>query len=158
MRKIRVYVDTSVFGGTQNEEFAGASRRFFERAARGRYLVSVSRITTTELEEAPQPVRDVLGTLPPTGIEHVPGGAEVNELAEAYIAAGALGQPNRPDAMHVAAASVAGADLIISWNFEHIVRYDRIQKFNGVNAVKGYRALDIRSPLEIDYDDEEENL
>ena len=64
----------------------------------------------------------------------------------------------RPDAVHVAAATVAQADLILSWNFEHIVRYDRIRKFNGVNAIQGYRVLDIRSPLEIDYDGEDQDI
>lgn len=55
-------------------------------------------------------------------------------------------------------ATVARADLILSWNFKHIVRYDRIQKFNGVNLTRGYRAVDIRSPLEVDYDDEDEDI
>ena len=53
------------------------------------------------------------------------------------------------DALHVASATIAGADLILSWNFKHIVSYDRIQLFNGVNILQGYRALDIRSPLEM---------
>ena len=57
-----------------------------------------------------------------------------------------------------AAASVAGADLMLSWNFKHIVRYDRIRKFNGVNALKGYSALDIRSPLEVQNGENEEGL
>lgn len=79
-------------------------------------------------------------------------------LADAYIAAGAVPQGATADAMHVAAATVAQADLIISWNFEHIVRYDRIRKFNGVNAIQGCRPLDIRSPLEIDYDGEDKDI
>ena len=58
----------------------------------------------------------------------------------------------------MAAATVASADLILSWNFKHIVRYDRIQRFNGVNALHGYHPLDIRSPLELDYDDESEDI
>jgi len=158
MHRIRVYVDTSVFGGTQDEEFDGPSKRFFERVAGGRYVVLVSRTTTTELEGAPASVRAVLETLPPAFIEHVPVGREVDGLADAYVAAGAVGQAGRADALHVAAATIARADLIISWNFQHIVRYDRILKFNGVNAIQGYRALDIRSPLEIDYDGEDEDV
>ena len=158
MHKIRVYVDTSVFGGTQDEEFEGPSKRFFGRAAAAAYVVLVSRTTTTELEGAPEPVRRVLESLPPACMEHVRVGPEVDDLADAYIAAGAVPQGARADAMHVAAATVAQADLIISWNFEHIVRYDRIRKFNGVNAIQGYRPLNIRSPLEIDYDDEDKDI
>ena len=158
MHRIRVYVDTSVFGGTQDEEFDGPSRRFFERVAGGRYVVLVSRTTTTELEDAPASVRDVLVSLPPACIEYVPGSPEVDDLANAYIAAGALGRAGWADALHVASATVAEANLILSWNFKHIVRYDRIRKFNGVNVIEGYRVLDIRSPMEIDYDGEDEDI
>jgi hypothetical protein len=158
MHKVRVYVDTSVIGGTQDEEFSGPSERFFERVRNGQYVLLVSPTMTGELEEAPPAVRAVMDTLPPDCIEYVPVGTEVDILANAYIEAGALGRAHQADASHVAAATVAGADLILSWNFKHIVRYDRVQKFNGVNAINGYRTLDIRSPMEIDYDPEDEDI
>ena len=158
MHKVRVYVDISVIGGTQDDEFVGPSKRFFERVRNGRYVLLVSPTTTGELEEAPPAVRAVLDTLPAACIEHVPLGIEVDILANAYIEAGALGGANRADASHVAAATVAGADLILSWNFKHIVRYDRVRKFNGVNTIKGYHTLDIRSPMEVDYDPEDEDI
>ena len=158
MHKVRVYVDTSVIGGTQDEEFAGSSTRFFERVRNGQYVLLVSLTTTGELEEAPPAVRAVMDTLPAACIEHVPLGTEVDILANAYIEAGALGRAQQADALHVAAATVAGADLILSWNFKHIVRYDRVRKFNGVNTIEGYRTLDIRSPMEIDYDPEDEDI
>jgi len=158
MHKVCVYVATSVIGGTQDEEFSGPSERFFERVRNGQYVLLVSPTTTGELEEAPPAVRAVMDTLPPDCIEYVPVGTEVDILANAYIEAGALGRAHRADASHVAAATVAGADLILSWNFKHIVRYDRVQKFNGVNTINGYRTLDIRSPMEIDYDPEDEDI
>ncbi len=155
MRKLRVYVDTSVFGGVNDDEFALSSRRFFDLVRRGKYSVLVSIQTTTELEGAPVPVREVLKGLTPGQVEEVPVDSEVYALADAYIGAGVLGEAARGDAIHVAAATVAGADLIVSWNFKHIVRYDRIQKFNAVNTFRGYRGLDIRSPLEVGDDEEE---
>lgn len=151
MRKPRVYVDTSVFGGVDDEKFAAASRRFFDLVIEGAFKVLFSVQTSTELEDAPPTVNQVLPGLPPDCVEEVPVDEQVYELAEAYINAGALGEGSREDAVHVAAATVAGADLVLSWNFRHIVRYDRIRMFNGVNALKGYRPLDIRSPLEVDY-------
>ena len=62
------------------------------------------------------------------------------------------------DATHVAAATVAGANLIVSWNFKHIVNYSRILGFNGVNASLGYRLMTILSPLEVAYDNETEDI
>jgi hypothetical protein len=55
----------------------------------------------------------------------------------------------------VAAATVAGADMILSWNFKHIVNYNRIKGFNGVNVRYGYRSMTIYSPLEIAYGEDE---
>jgi hypothetical protein len=53
------------------------------------------------------------------------------------------------DAHHVALATIAKADLIVSWNFKHIVHVDKIRAFQPVNLVQGYTSIDIRSPLEI---------
>ena len=149
-----MYVDTSVFGGTQDEEFAAASERFFRRVREGEFLVLLSAHTVDELMPAPEQVLQVLRDLPKQCVETVASTDEAEALAKSYIEAGALGEASHMDALHVAAATVAGADLIVSWNFKHIVRYDRIQLFNGVNVLRGYRALDIRSPLEMSYDDE----
>ena len=52
MRKIRVYVDTSVFGGTEDEEFAVPSRRFFERVHGGEFIVLVSQVTVARVEQS----------------------------------------------------------------------------------------------------------
>jgi hypothetical protein len=155
MRRIRVYVDTSVFGGTQDEEFAVASRQFFRRVLGGEFLVLLSAHTVDELMPAPSQVLQILRDLPKHCVETVVSTEEAENLAKKYIEAGALGESSHMDALHVAAATVAGADLIVSWNFKHIVCYDRIQVFNGVNALHGYRILDIRSPLEMSYDDDE---
>lgn len=55
--------------------------------------------------------------------------------------------------MHVATASVAGAELILSWNFRHIVNFNRIKGFNGVNVMNGYPLMTILCPLEVGNDD-----
>jgi len=53
------------------------------------------------------------------------------------------------DAHHIALATVALADLVVSWNFKHIVHWDRIRLFNAVNLREGYSPIDIRSPREV---------
>jgi len=156
VRQIRVYVDTSVFGGARDEEFQDASLRFLDRVRNGDYRLLVSPITYGELEGAPAAVRQLVAELPDVVFEHVPTTDEAHELARAYIAAGALGAASLDDALHVATATVAGADLILSWNFRHIVNYDRIRKFNAVNLMKGYQSISVCSPLEVAYGDEDE--
>ncbi len=151
MRKIRVYADTSVFGGTQDEQFAESSKRFFQRVRKGEFTLLLSVHVAEELLPAPEQVKHVLKHLPIDCVEIVASDEEVAALAEAYIEAGVLGRASVQDARHVAAATVAGADLILSWNFRHIVNYDRIHKFNGINVLNGYLAIEIHSPLEMDY-------
>ncbi|MCK4623748.1 MAG: PIN domain-containing protein [Phycisphaerae bacterium] len=158
MRRIRVYVDTSVFGGTRDDEFADASCRFFERVKVGDFIVLVSRMILREVSRAPKKVQLVLESLDPDSVEYVEENAEIDALANAYIEAGILGQSSRDDAVHVATATMAGADLVLSWNFKHIVNYDRIHKYNAINLLNGYQQIEIRSPLEMTYGDENEDI
>ena len=149
MRRIDVYVDTSVFGGIGDEEFKEASIRFFDLVRRGKYTVLISSITLEELSGAPSSIRDFVDLLPVGSIVEITLSEEMEDLARAYFDAGVLGKRSRVDALHVAAATVTKADLILSWNFKDIVNYDRIRGFNGVNVLKGYNQIEIRSPLEV---------
>lgn len=158
MRRIRVYADTSVFGGTADEEFSVASRRFFDRVRRGQCVVLVSQITVDELAGAPDEVQQVLKNLPHGCLVEVTADEEALALAQAYLDAGILSSSQLADAIHVATATVAGADVILSWNFRHIVNYDRIRKFNGVNALKGYSPVEIHSPLEMTDDGQNQDV
>jgi len=158
MHKIRVYVDTSVFGGVHDDEFAEFSKQFFDQVRQGRFVVLLSRLTTDELEDAPEEVLHVLTHLQPDQVEPVALTEEVSELAEQYIQAGVLGEASIDDATHVAAATVAGADLIVSWNFRHIVNFNRILGYNAVNTGSGYRSMVILSPREVVNDAEDEDV
>jgi predicted nucleic acid-binding protein len=158
MRNIRVYVDTSVFGGTEDEEFSAPSRQFFERVHRGEFEVLVSQITVDELAGAPATVQRVLKEIPDESLILVSANQESAALAEAYVDAGILGPSSLADALHVATATVAGADLILSWNFRHIVNYDRIRRYHGVNALKGDPPIEIHSPLEMSNVDENQEF
>jgi hypothetical protein len=58
------------------------------------------------------------------------------------------------DALHVATATVTDCALIISWNFKHIVHFQKIPLYNAINIANGFRAIAIHSPLEVLNDDE----
>ncbi len=158
MRKIRVYVDTSVFGGTEDDEFAVFSRQFFDRVRRGEFVVLISQITVDELAGAPAKIQQVLGDIAAENLVLVTTDQESAQLAQAYIDAGILGSSSLADALHVAIATIGRADLILSWNFRHIVNYDRIHRYNGVNALKGYQPIEIHSPMEMSDVDENKDF
>ena len=158
MRKIRVYVDTSVFGGTQDDEFAESSKLFFKQVQQGKFLVLLSTETLRELEKAPEYVKLFWNNLQSGSVEILQIDEEMYELARSYVNAGILGKASESDALHVAAATVTGADLILSWNFKHIVSFDKIRGFNSVNISQGYRSLTILSPFEVRYGNQSEDI
>jgi hypothetical protein len=107
-----------------------------------------------ELEAAPQSVRDVLLSVPAEHIEFLEFSAEAGSLAETYLRAGVVHPKSRVDAQHIATATLARADVLVSWNFKHIVNLQRIHGYNSVNLKLGYPILEIRSPIEVlDYED-----
>ena len=149
MKKLRIYADTSVFGGCFDEEFAKESGALFQEVRSGRFRLLVSSTTIRELDNAPKEVQAVLGSISPEVIEYLELSDEVADLRDAYITAGIVGASSLRDAEHIALASVADADLVVSWNFKHIVHYEKIAGYNAVNLLRGYRPLQIFSPREV---------
>jgi len=152
--KRRIYTDTSVIGGCLDIEFAAFSKRLFERFARGKDLLVLSDITRLELERAAAVVRAVLDQLPPSAVEEVRFTPEAKDLAEQYIAARVIGPGSLLDAQHIATATINRVDVLVSWNFKHIVNINRIHGYNSVNLRLGYPLLEIRSPQEVDADED----
>ena len=76
-------------------------------------------------------------------------GNSTNFALPSYLTAGILTPKSRNDATHVAAATIARADAIVSWNFKHIVRLDKMKAYNQVNLMNGYGILTIISPREV---------
>jgi hypothetical protein len=74
---------------------------------------------------------------------------EAEEPAATHIEDGAIGARMRADALHVALATVAGVDVLVSWNFKHIVSLKRIHACSAVNLKNGYPILEIRTPREV---------
>ena len=147
--KFRIYADTSVLGGCEDEEFAEHSLRLMESFVRGECVLVLSSLTVQELAEAPADVRRRLASVPEAHIETLQLDAEARDLAEAYVFAGVLMAKMRADAQHIAIATVARVDVLVSWNFKHIVNLSRIHGYNSVNLRQGYPMIEIRTPREV---------
>jgi len=147
--KFRVYTDTSVLGGCEDEEFAEHSVRLMESFVRGERVLVLSSLTVQELAAAPASVRRRLASVPEAHIETLELDAEAKDLAEAYISAGVLTAKMRADAQHIAIATAARVDVLVSWNFKHIVNLQRIHGYNSVNLRQGHPMIEIRTPREV---------
>jgi hypothetical protein len=95
------------------------------------------------------PVRGVLGGLPPEQVEIVTTSPESDGLRKAYLEAAVVGPASSNDAAHIAVATVSNVDLVVSWNFKHIVHFEKIGGYEGVNSLRGYRSPRIYSPREV---------
>ncbi|MGD0694093.1 MAG: hypothetical protein ABSB82_04500 [Terriglobia bacterium] len=149
MKPLRIYVDSSVLGGCGDAEFEADSLRLMEWARHQDLKLLISEITLRELEPAPPSVKDILNSLPAECLEYIVLTSEMTSLRDAYLEAGVVGPRWMDDAAHVAAATVARADAIVSWNFKHIVRLEKIKGYNDVNLSHGYEALTIITPREV---------
>jgi predicted nucleic acid-binding protein len=148
MKRLRVYVDTSVFGGYFDPDFSAWSKTLMDDFRSGRYAMIISDVTAAEVGMAPEPVRDLLSEFVAVA-DKLPVTQEALELLRAYQSHRILGQRFRNDMLHIAIATVAEVDVLVSWNFRHIVRLDKIRLFNGVNLELGYKPLAIYSPREV---------
>jgi hypothetical protein len=124
-----------------------------EAAKAGRAVFVLSDAGMRELSKAPADVREIPGSLPLNSIEMLTETSAVAELRDAYLRAEIVGPKSRVDAMHVAYATIARVDAIVSWNFKHIVRFDHIRAFNQINFQNGYGILQIVSPKEVLFDE-----
>ena len=109
----------------------------------------LSSVTAAEVEQAPDHVKVVHAELINGGAELIPVSAESIDLLNKYLERKILGAKFQNDMLHIAVATIADADVLVSWNFRHIVRLDKIRLFNSVNIECGYKPLTIYSPREV---------
>ena len=143
------YLDTSVFGGYFDEEFSESTVHFFDRIIRENIELIVSEVLTAELENAPEHVRNLLSSFPNNQIQSIDVNQEAEQLAKSYISEKVVGKTSYADCLHIALATLYNADILVSWNFKHIVNIDRIRGYNSVNLKQGYKMIEIYSPLEL---------
>ena len=145
----RIYIDTSVFGGYFDKEFEEETKFFFEKVIGNRIKIIVSEILELELYRAPDCIRRFFESLPAELIEKTEFTKEVADLSEKYIIEKVVGKTSRADCQHIALATINKADVLVSWNFKHIVNLERIRGYNSINFREGYQMTEIRTPKEI---------
>jgi hypothetical protein len=145
----RIYIDTSVIGGCLDDEFKQYSEQLFRAFIRGTMTAVVSDITLAELLDGPEEVRRQLNRIPRGHVEYIQLTEEAAGLANKYVSMKVVHRSHLVDAQHIALATVGHVDVLVSWNFKHIVNIFRIHGFNSVNIREKYHALEIRTPMEV---------
>ena len=146
---MRLYLDTSVFGGYFEPEFEAWTKPLFGKIKSGDHTLLHSPLVRIELQDAPARVRELFESIPKNSLETIETNEQVDDLALEYIKAKVVGATSFADCQHIALASLVRADVLVSWNFKHIVSVPRIRGYNSVNLRLGLQLLDIRTPIEL---------
>jgi len=148
-----IYIDTSVFGGYFDDGFDYETRRFFDKIFKEKITIIVSETLVAELQKAPANVKDFFEALPKEIVRYFELTNEIRELANKYIEAQVVGKASVADCRHIAFATVSNADVLVSWNFKHIVNLERKRGYNAINLKEGYKTIEIVAPMEVfDYE------
>ena len=150
MRKLKVYLDTSVISHLMQEdvpEKMADTLQLWEMFKSGAYEVYLSTVTLEEIAACPEPkrskLRDYMGQIHFTTLDITD---EVSEVTKKIIDMGILTKKSFDDCQHIGAAVVNECDCIISWNFKHIVNIKTIRGVRAITNLAGYRTIDILSP------------
>jgi predicted nucleic acid-binding protein len=148
--KLRVYLDTSVFSALYDDrvtERRGETEEFWRR--REQFEIATSELAREELEQTPDPERRMSLRKLVHGTTVHAVSTEMRKLAAHYVEAGTFTAVNYNDALHVAAAVLTQQDILLSWNFKHLVNRRRRAQINQANILLGLRTIEIVSPPEI---------
>lgn len=147
-RSFRVYLDTSVFGGVFDKEFRDVSLTLFKQIQQGRFQLVTSEVVAQEIYLAPIKVQQLFAKYIKYA-ELISVSAETIKLQQAYLSAKIISSEYATDALHVALATISQCSVLLSWNFKHIVHFQRIPLYNAINMLQGFAQLTINSPQEV---------
>ncbi|MBI4722930.1 MAG: PIN domain-containing protein [Candidatus Stahlbacteria bacterium] len=146
----RLYLDTSVISAYYDDrepEKRAQTREFWKKLKD--YEVYISEITITELnreksiEKRDQKVSLVMEFYELRITE------KVGRLVDAYLEHNIIPKKYEGDALHIAIAIINDIDILVSWNFKHIVKLKTKREVNAISILEGYKTIEIICPLEL---------
>lgn len=160
MKKLKLYVDTSVLGGlfdTEDAKRLNTVNLLLRSIKDGVYEGFISQLTIEEVLAAPSKIHEtLLARISEAGFQILEETEESIILAEAYLTDGAIPEKYRDDARHIALGVVHDLDYIVSWNYKHMVNISVRRLVDSVNIRLGYNQIEIIAPEEVTGDGEME--
>ena len=152
MRPPKIYLETTMFNYffDTDRDAHPATVKLFEEIAAEKYEAYTARPVIEEIGRTKTDKREKMLTLiADREIPILETGVDAERLADIYVADGVIPKNYRTDGLHIAIAAVNDLDMIISMNFEHIVKRKTIKMTAAINSINGYRAVEIYSPMEV---------
>ena len=152
MRIPRIYLETTMFNFyiDKDRDAHADTVKLFKEILSGKYKAYTSTYVTDELEAAAEPKRaQMMKLINDYNITVLAPNEEAATLAKVYIANGIIPEKYQADGLHIAIASVNSLDMIISMNFQHIVKRKTKLATGNINVLNGYKSIEILSPMEV---------
>ena len=132
------------------------TRLLWQQAKAGQWRLGTAIVAEAELKNTPANVREIFAnTFDASNI--LDTSAEIEELANACLAAAVVPSRFADDVLPVAMATVHGVRFVVSWNFKHLANVRREDGFNAVNLLQGWPPVRMVSPKEIIYAGQEQS-
>ena len=142
MHKLSIYVETSVWSHAFAEDapdLRRATLEFLEAARGGRHELFISEVVLEEMYRArPELSERLLAMVAEMRPEELDVDEAVVDLARSYAEGGAIPPAKVEDARHVAVAVVNEIDVLVSWNYQHLVNVNRRELFHHLSVTNGY--------------------
>ena len=150
MKRLKIYLDTSVIShldAPEVPEKEADTKKLWQDIVMGKYDIVLSDLTIREIADCPEPKRSFMRSmLADISNEFVERSDEPKRLSDLYVDFGGLPPKSKDDAAHIAIATVNKCDIILSWNFRHIVNLRAMTAVDAVNLKEGYSLIRILSP------------
>jgi predicted nucleic acid-binding protein len=147
----QAYLETTIFNfpfADDSPEYQRDTRRLFEEIKAGKFQPFTSEYALRELEDTKdiEKLEKMKSLVSNHGVTVLPANNETKRLADTYVANKIIPEKYATDALHIAAATIAGMDFIVSLNFKHIVQHKTIIETENINAREGYKRIFIHTP------------
>ncbi|MDR1955539.1 MAG: hypothetical protein LBQ30_01635 [Treponema sp.] len=155
----KIYLETTMFNfpvADDSPQYRDDTRKLFEAIKAGKFEPYTSIYATDELQADPdQENRErMLRLVGEYNVQVLGNDEQTERLAEIYVREGAVKATYPTDARHIAVAVVNGLDVMVSLNFQHLVKRKTIEETARINAREGYKSVGIYTPRElIDHDE-----
>ena len=145
MRKLKIYLDTSVISHLdQNDvpEKMEQTKKVWNILKTGKYEVIISDLVLAEMNECKEPKKSILQEyLAQINYERIHINKETEEISNEIIEEGILNQKSFDDCLHIASAILSDCNIIVSWNFKHMVNVDTINGIRKITFAKRYNNM-----------------
>ena len=155
MKKIKLYLDTSIINFALAEDIGepekNATLKLCQEINAGKYEAFISEIVIREIARTPDEARrkKLLDFVQNFNVQTLAVNPEAQNMAERYVEEKIIPTVYLDDALHIALTTINGLDVLVSWNFKHLVKHKTRYEVSGVNILMGYQTIDICTPLEV---------